>query len=55
MEVVDFDLVSSGGSIRVYVGHKGRAVKKDKILKQINLERKFGLFLNKTYINYYKR
>ena len=56
LEVVDFDLVEAqGGSIRVYVGHKGRAVKKDKILKQINLERKFGLFLNKTYINYYKK
>ena len=56
LEVVDFDLVDAqGGSIRVYVGHKGSSVKKNKIKKQILFEKKIGLYSTKTFINYYKK
>ena len=56
LEVIDFDLVKAqGGSIRVYVGHQGMKVKKKKINKQINIEKKFGLFSNQTFFNYFKR
>ena len=56
LEVVDFDLVDAqGGSIRVYVGHKGSNVKKNKIKKQILFEKKIGLYSTKTFINYYKK
>ena len=41
LEVIDFDLVKAqGGSIRVYVGHKGTKVNKKKINKQIKVEKK---------------
>tara|TARA_B100001121_G_C18631373_1_gene594549 strand:+ start:41 stop:1285 length:1245 start_codon:yes stop_codon:yes gene_type:complete len=56
LEVIDFDLVKAqGGSIRVYVGHQGMKVKKKKINKQINIEKKFGLFSNQIFINYFKK
>ena len=56
LEVLDFDLIEAqGGSIRVYVGHKGMQIKKNKIKKQIDLEKKFGLFSNKTFLKYYKK
>ena len=56
LEVLDFDLIEAqGGSIRVYVGHKGMQIKKNKIKKQIALEKKFGLFSNKTFLKYYKK
>ena len=56
LEVIDFDLVEAqGGSIRVYVGHKGTKVNKKKINKQIKVEKKIGLFSNKKFINYFKK
>ena len=56
LEIIDYDLVEAqGGSIRIYVGHKGNKVKKTKIKKQIGLEEKFSLFSTKRYFDYYKR
>jgi SAM-dependent methyltransferase len=56
LEIIDYDLVEAqGGSIRIYVGHKGNKVKKTKIKKQIGLEKKFSLFSTKKYFDYYKR
>tara|TARA_Y100000389_G_C17428732_1_gene501198 strand:- start:332 stop:1573 length:1242 start_codon:yes stop_codon:yes gene_type:complete len=56
LEVVDFDLVEAqGGSIRVYVGHKNSKVKKNKINRQVNIEKKSGLFSSQKYLDYFKR
>ena len=56
LEVVDFDLVEAqGGSIRVYVGHKNSKVKKTKINRQVNIEKKSGLFSSQKYLDYFKR
>tara|TARA_Y100000591_G_scaffold81546_1_gene68676 strand:- start:1892 stop:3136 length:1245 start_codon:yes stop_codon:yes gene_type:complete len=56
LEIVDFDLIKAqGGSIRVYVGHKGRKINSTKITKQIILEKKLGLFSIKTFQKYFKR
>jgi SAM-dependent methyltransferase len=56
LEVVDFDLVQAqGGSIRVYVGHKNSNINEAKIKKQIKIEKKFGLFSTKKYLEYFKK
>ncbi len=56
LEVVDFDLIEAqGGSIRVYVGHKNKGNIPVKIQKQINIEKKFGLFSVRKYLNYFKK
>jgi 2-polyprenyl-3-methyl-5-hydroxy-6-metoxy-1,4-benzoquinol methylase len=56
LKVVDFDLVEAqGGSIRVFVGHKNYKGNYLKIKKQIKIEEKSGLFLTKTYFNYFKK
>ncbi len=54
LQVFDFDLVKAqGGSIRVYVSHKGSyKVALKKINKQILLEKKYKLFDQRTYYNY---
>ena len=55
LDVLDFDLIKAqGGSIRVYVGHLGRKTNSLKIKKQIEIEKKSGLFNKKTFNNYYK-
>jgi len=56
LEVVDFDLIEAqGGSIRVYVGHKNSYINDIKIKKQIEIEKNFGLFTTKKYLEFYKR
>ena len=57
LEVVDFDLIEAqGGSIRVFVSHEGSyKVKKNKIMRQIKIEKKQGLFTKQKYLNFYKR
>jgi len=57
LEVVDFDLIEAqGGSIRVFVSHEGAyKVKKNKIMKQIKIEKNQGLFNMQKYLNFYKR
>ena len=55
LEIVDFDLIEAqGGSIRVYVGHKGRKINSTKITKQIILK-KIRIIFNKTFQKYFKR
>ena len=54
--MVDFDLVEAqGGSIRVYVGHKGRKKNIKKIRKQISIENNDNLFSVQKYIDYAKK
>jgi 2-polyprenyl-3-methyl-5-hydroxy-6-metoxy-1,4-benzoquinol methylase len=56
LEVVNFDLVEAqGGSIRVYVGHKNSKINKSKINRQVKIEKKFGLFSTKKYLDYFKK
>ncbi len=57
LQIIDFDLIEAqGGSIRVFVSHKGAyKVKKNKIMKQIKIEKNHGLFTIKKYINFLKR
>ena len=56
LEVVDFDLIEAqGGSIRVYVGHKNKGNIPVKIQRQINIEKKFGLFSVRKYLNYFEK
>ncbi len=57
LEIVDFDLIEAqGGSIRVFVAHKGDfKVKKNKIMKQIKIEEKQGIFTVKKYFDFFKR
>ncbi len=57
LEVIDFDLVEAqGGSIRVFVTHKGSMpVKKKKIKKQLQIEKNYGLFNEKKYLDFFKR
>ena len=57
LEVIDFDLVEAqGGSIRIFVSHKGAyKVKKNKIMKQIKIEKNQGLFTRQKYLNFDKR
>ncbi len=57
LEVIDFDLVEAqGGSIRIFVAHKGKIkVKKNKIKKQIQIEKDYGLFSEKKYLDFFKR
>ncbi len=56
LSVVDFDLVEAqGGSIRVYVRHKGRKKNIKKIRKQISIENNDNLFSVQKYIDYAKK
>ncbi len=57
LEVIDFDLIEAqGGSIRIFVSHKGAyKVKKNKIMKQIKIEKNQGLFTRQKYLNFDKR
>ena len=52
----DFDLVEAqGGSIRIYVGHKNKKIKKNKINKQVKMEEKLGLLDEKLFRKFHKR
>ena len=56
MSVLDFDLVEAqGGSIRIYVGHKNKKIKKNKINKQVKMEEKLGLLDEKLFRKFHKR
>lgn len=56
LEVIDFDLIEAqGGSIRIYVGHKGNKINKNKIKRQIISENKNNLFSKKTFFNFSKK
>ena len=56
MSVLDFDLVEAqGGSIRIYVGHKNKKIKKNKINEQIKKEEKLGLLDEKLFRKFHKR
>ena len=56
MNVLDFDLVEAqGGSIRVYVGHIKKTDYNKKIINQIKLEEKIGLFDEKLFKKFYSR
>ena len=57
LQVFDFDLIKAqGGSIRVYVSHKKKfKIKKKKILNQIQLETRKGLFSETLFKKYMKR
>jgi SAM-dependent methyltransferase len=56
MKVLDFDLVEAqGGSIRVYVGHIKKTDYNKKIINQIKLEEKIGLFDEKLFKKFYSR
>jgi hypothetical protein len=56
MKVLNFDLVEAqGGSIRVYVGHKKKNDYNKKIINQIKLEKKIGLFDEKLFKKFYSR
>ena len=56
LEVIDFDLIEAqGGSIRIYVGHKGNKINKNKIKKQIISENKNNLFSKKTFLSFSKK
>ncbi len=56
LEIFDFQLIQAqGGSIRVFVSHKGSyKVKVNKINNQIKKEVYQGLFLTKRYMRFYK-
>ena len=55
LEIIEFDRVKAqGGSIRIYVGHKGEhKVNKNKIDNQIKYERKFGLFKKNLFKKFF--
>ncbi len=57
LEIIDFDLVKAqGGSIRVFVSHKGAfKVKINKIIKQVKIEKNSGLFSVKKYVNFFQK
>lgn len=57
LEIIDFERVDAqGGSIRIYVCHKGELkVKRNKIDKQIKYEIKFGLFNKKLYKKFFSK
>ena len=56
LEVIDFDLVEAqGGSIRVYVGHRKKGDVTTKIKKQLDNEKKLGLFTVRKYFDYFKK
>jgi len=56
LEIIDFDLVEAqGGSIRVYVSHKQTGNLSPKIKKQLDIEKKFGLFTTRKYYDYFKK
>ena len=57
LEVFDFDLIKAqGGSIRVYICHKNQfKIEKQKIKKQISIEKNKGLFNIELFKNYMKR
>ena len=56
MKVLNFDLVEAqGGSIRVYVGHEKKYDYNKKIINQIKLEEKIGLFDEKLFKKFHNR
>jgi hypothetical protein len=56
MSILDFDLIKAqGGSIRVYIGHSNKKNKKNKISRQIKLEKKIGLLTEDIYKKFYNR